>query len=415
MGVKPHEHVSAALELLRAGLARGRSDQAFECLLTKVADGINRLAGEHAGMAEELLCIYEQIGIVFEVTRRLPTVHAEADVIELFVDSLRRSFQERPVFAVGPGSVPKGKLEGVHDPPDDWLTTVIGRARDQVSVVVESPPPGAMPELVAEVLVGPVFAGESFVCAIVVTRGPAVGAFRSVDMLLFESLTLFCGDLIFNHRLVREMEEMSVAMVRSLVNAVDQKDAYTSGHSVRVGYFATLLGRDLALSDASLQMLEWSALLHDVGKIGIRDDVLKKRGKLTEEEFNHIKEHPVRSHRVVQAVPRLADALDGVLYHHERYDGSGYPSGLSGEGIPLQARIILVADVFDALTSDRAYRPAYDWRTALDVMAEEAGTTIDPELQKRFDRLIREKLENDPDGWEKMTGWAGLSKRVSMD
>jgi HD-GYP domain-containing protein (c-di-GMP phosphodiesterase class II) len=301
-----------------------------------------------------------------------------------------------------------------------WFETVVERARRERSVLVERPPAGALPGEIAEVMVGPVFAGDrsesaaggSFVGAVVLSRGSSVEAFRASDMLLLEALTTFCGDLIRNHRLVRELHDMLIAMVRSLVNAVDQKDAYTSGHSVRVAYFATLLGRAVGVGGRDLRMLEWSALLHDVGKIGIRDNVLKKKGKLSAEEFDHIKEHPVRSHKVVQEVPQLADALDGVLHHHERYNGTGYPSGLAGEGIPLQARIVQIADVFDALTSTRSYRPAFDWRRALDILAQEAGKAIDPHLQGIFDRLIRAELEGNAEGWEEMVGRAGRFTEV---
>jgi len=394
--------VHQRLETLRTRVATLDPDGTVERALSDVSKAVERLAVENTGMAEELLSAYEQLGIIFEVTRKLPGVHGESEVIDLFIDSLRHNFQEREVFAAHP----RRPVHGLHtEAPwscEDWFEHFTDRARDSASVLVECPPVGAVPVCVAEVMAGPVFAGDSFVYTIVLTHGANVETFRAGDMLLLESLTKFCGDLIRNHRLSHELGEMSIAMVRSLVNAVDQKDAYTSGHSLRVGYFATLLGRALNLGDEDLQMLQWSALLHDVGKIGIRDDVLKKKGELTDEEFDHIKEHPVRSHRVVQKVPQLVKALDGVLHHHERFDGTGYPTGLSGEDIPLQARIIQIADVFDALTSDRAYRPAYTWGKALDILNDEAGKTVDPRLREVFDRLIREALGDDPSGWEKM-------------
>ncbi|MCH7840157.1 MAG: HD-GYP domain-containing protein [Planctomycetes bacterium] len=260
---------------------------------------------------------------------------------------------------------------------------------------------------IAEVMAAPIFAGTALVCTIVLARSNGSPDFRASDMLLVESLSSFCGDLIRNQRLVREMRSMSVAMVRSLVSAVDQKDEYTCGHSLRVGYYATELGKRLKLRDVDLQMLQWSALLHDVGKIGIRDDVLKKEGKLTEEEFAHIKEHPVRSHRVIQEVPQLADALSGILHHHEHWNGKGYPSGLKGQDIPLQARIIQMADMFDALTSNRSYRQAFSWQKALEILAAEAGATVDPKLQMVFDQMIREQLEDDSEAWDRMVERAG--------
>ena len=388
------------LDALRNALRVDPPAPESEALLSNVSEGVSTILAEHGGMAEELLCVYEQLGIVFEVTGSLPGVQKESSIVELLLTSLRRTFHDSMVAA----AVQRGSTQWVLDDHsinvEPWLAGMIEESRAQSIVVVREPPDGAKPSRSTEAMVCPLRSGESFVCAIVLISSDEGREFRASDMLLVESLAQFCGDLIRNQHLLTELREASMAMIRSLVSAIDQKDPYTSGHSERVGYFALLLGRELGLSQEDLQMLQWSALLHDIGKIGIRDDVLKKKGKLDPEEWKHILEHPVRSHKVVKEVPQLAGALDGVLHHHEHYDGSGYPEKLVGEDIPLQARIIQVADIFDALTSTRSYRKAFDWRKALVILQEEAGTTVDPVLQKLFDRLVRRLLEGDAMSWE---------------
>lgn len=418
---------------LRARIGQNDLDGSSQALLSEFSDAIESLRVERDGMAEELLGVYEHLGVVFEVTSSLPTVRTEQEVLDLFTDALQRSFQHDDVFFLPPSAKQCGvratdsDRDGVASSnrpgggAEKWLHAMMDRLRDQRRAVVETLPEVAGLPYIREILFGPIFAGtsssdealESFVGAVSIARRREGRPFHASDVLLVESLTTFCGDLIRNHRLVRELGETSVAMVQALVNAVDQKDPYTSGHSLRVGYYSTLLGEALGLPDADLQMLRWSALLHDVGKIGIRDEVLKKQGRLTEEEFDHIKEHPVRSHQVVREVPQLSAALDGVLHHHEHFDGGGYPSGLAGEDIPLQARIIQIADVFDALTSTRSYRAANDWSKALDIMKRESGTTLDPTLRLAFDELIRSAVEREPGGWIGLTKQANQFTKIS--
>jgi HD-GYP domain-containing protein (c-di-GMP phosphodiesterase class II) len=386
---------------LRTRIGKNDHDGSGLALLTELSEAVECLREERDGMTDELLGVYEQLGVVFEVTSRLPTVHNEPDVINLFTDALHHSFQGDDVVFL------KSKSERPSSKAEQWLTDLIDGVRSQKRAVVEALPEIAGMPYCREILLGPIIAGtrgseeavDSFVGVVSIARQQQGPPFRASDMLLVDSLTSFCGDVIRNHRLIGELGETSVAMVQALVNAVDQKDPYTSGHSLRVGYYSTLLGAKIGQSEVDLQMLQWSALLHDVGKIGTRDDVLNKQGRLTAEEFDHIKEHPVGSYQVVRKVPQLAAALDGVLHHHEHYDGGGYPSGLAGEEIPLQARVIQLADVFDALTSTRSYRGANDWSEALKIMASESGTTLDPNLRLVFDELIRTTIENVPKGW----------------
>ncbi len=387
--------VHEALAMVRGALEQSGGRASWEQPLNQITETLARLESENEGMANELVNVYEQLGIVFEVTHKLAGVESESDVVDLLVESFYRSFGHYEVASVYLN-------DNTSSNQMSWLQQQVKRSCDRKTVLVEPVPRGAMPASVSEVMIGPIFAGDSLVCAIVVTRTPDVNAFRASDMNLLESLLTFCGDLIRNHHLVGELRDMSFSMVRSLVSAIDQKDEYTSGHSLRVAYYSTLLARDIGVEGSSLQQLQWSALLHDVGKIGIRDNVLNKPGKLTDEERAHINEHPERSYEVVKAIPQLAGALDGVLHHHERYDGTGYPHGLAGEDIPLQARIIQIADVFDALTSSRSYRSAFDWPKALKILEIDADSAVDARLQQAFDRLMRPRLENHSDGWAKM-------------
>jgi hypothetical protein len=166
-------------------------------------------------------------------------------------------------------------------------------------------------------------------------------------------------------------------VIVALIAAVEAKDPYTRGHTQRVAALSLLVGQELRLPPERLRVLYQAALLHDIGKIGVPDAILNKPGRLTEEEFAIIREHPVRGHAIIQGVHSLRDEISGVRYHHERLDGSGYPDGLAGDAIPLDARIIAVADVFDALTSSRSYRAAWSREQALVTIEAEAGVTLD--------------------------------------
>ena len=165
--------------------------------------------------------------------------------------------------------------------------------------------------------------------------------------------------------------------IRALAAALDARDPYTAGHSERVSAFSVLIGREMHLGDSDLDVLRLGALLHDIGKIGLADDVLRKASSLTAEEYEQIKRHPALGARILRQVPFLAPHLPIVELHHERPDGRGYPFGLRGEDIPLAARIVHVADAYDAMTSARAYRPARARSEAVIELERNAGTQFD--------------------------------------
>ncbi|MGC1935968.1 MAG: HD-GYP domain-containing protein, partial [Candidatus Acidiferrales bacterium] len=166
-------------------------------------------------------------------------------------------------------------------------------------------------------------------------------------------------------------------------------DPYTRGHSGRVAKYSLIIGKELGLDAEALDKLRISALLHDVGKIGVDDHVLKKPGKLTDEEFELMKQHPVKGANIMRPVAQLKDMLPGIELHHERMDGNGYPYGLTGDQIPLMARIIAVADTFDAITTNRPYQSAMDLDYAMDRINQLGGAKFDLDVVRAIQAAVK--------------------------
>ncbi len=174
------------------------------------------------------------------------------------------------------------------------------------------------------------------------------------------------------------------SLLATLSAALEARDPNLRGHSARVTLIAEGLARKLGWRDERLDALRLGGSLHDVGKIAVNSSLLRKPGPLSEEELAEIRTHPVAGARLIESVPDFHSALPYVLHHHERWDGTGYPHGLGGEEIPVEARLLGVADAFDAMTSDRSYRPALSVEQALAELERCAGTQFDPELTETF-------------------------------
>ncbi len=185
-----------------------------------------------------------------------------------------------------------------------------------------------------------------------------------------------------------ENRELFLGSIRMLAAAIDEKDPYTRGHSGRVAKYSIMIGDILGLSAENLDRLRISALLHDVGKIGVDDRVLKKPGKLTEEEFDLMKQHTVKGANIMRPVAQLRDVLPGIELHHERMDGGGYPYGLTGDQIPMMARIIAVADTLDAITTNRPYQSAMDLEYALERIRSLVTSKFDPQVVAALEKAV---------------------------
>jgi HD-GYP domain-containing protein (c-di-GMP phosphodiesterase class II) len=177
--------------------------------------------------------------------------------------------------------------------------------------------------------------------------------------------------------------------VRMLAAAIDAKDPYTRGHSERVARYSIGIGKNLDLPEKEMRNLRISALLHDVGKIGIDDRILRKPGALSDEEFEVMKQHPAKGAAIMSGVAQLIDIIPGMKYHHEKWSGGGYPDGLEGEQIPVQARIVAIADTFDAMTTNRPYQKAMELGYVVEKIKSFAGTRFDPRVVDAFVNAVK--------------------------
>jgi putative nucleotidyltransferase with HDIG domain len=184
------------------------------------------------------------------------------------------------------------------------------------------------------------------------------------------------------------LERFGGQVVSSFVTAVDGKHPYTARHSESVARYATAIAQELGLSRAAVDRIRWAALLHDVGKLSIPVELLDKPGALSDAERTRLERHPLESARIVAGIDRLADSVDGIRHHHERIDGAGYPDGLTGDDLSIDARVLAVADAFDAMTSDRAYRRGMDPTIALDRLLAGSGTQFDATVVAAFQRSL---------------------------
>ncbi len=369
---------------------------------------IEALSGEAARMSAHLTDLYEEISLWHRLTRHLriseneeelgrtalewlsAAVPAETLVLQLLrdTDSNGQQLCSSPVFlSRGSYFIEEGSF--------DRLIETLGLDREVQTVIVN--PPGSATRLrdfadLRQLIIVPLAVGENLIGWLAAMNHREGEEFGSPEASLLASVAALLGIHAGNMSLYRQQAEMLQGIVRALTSAIDAKDPYTCGHSDRVAQIAVALAGELGFDRKQLETLYLSGLLHDIGKIGIDDSVLRKPGKLSDAEYEHIKLHPEIGYRILRDLKQLGDVLPVVRHHHEAWNGHGYPFGLAGDEIPQMARIVAVADAFDAMSSDRPYRKGMSDQRLDEILRDGAGQQWDASVVDAFFR-IREKIQ----------------------
>jgi putative nucleotidyltransferase with HDIG domain len=361
---------------------------------------LDSLSGQLANTYEELSLIY-QISSGMRINRRAGDFFKQAclDVMDVVNVRgmgvvLRHTAEAQEPVLYGSMVLPPGK---VHRLADDVMKVLCGRKSPLlVNDLAHDRTFSWLAEYAKQLIAVPLQRQDQ-VLGCLFGLDKVNGDFDSVDSKLLNSIANESAIYLENVQLFADVHGLMMGLLHSLTSAVDAKDAYTCGHSERVALLSRHLAQQMRLAEHDVERIYMAGLLHDVGKIGVPEAVLQKTGKLTQEEFEQMKKHPEIGARILHDIKQIKDIIPGVMHHHERYDGKGYPSGLAGENIPLMGRIICLADCFDAMTSNRTYRKALPLEVALTEIRRCSGTQFDPTLAEVF-------LRAGPEAFRKLLG-----------
>ncbi len=353
--------------------------------------------------SEQLLDSFEQINLLFRLTRLMNSLEDPIDAIPMCCQQILPvlpfrwiavKFWDSPrnvadltgrLFIAGELPCPEQRFEEV-------LFEQLGRRRKSEWTRLLDPSSSRLAELVGSEVIVEQITHDGEVVGVLLAgnkRGsnPMQSDVISGELMFFEATANLMG--VFHENIARfdEQRQMFTGTLTALTAAIDAKDEYTRGHSERVAYLAAELAKKMGMAKKEIERIHTTGLVHDVGKIGVPEAVLCKAGKLTEEEFEYIKQHPTIGYHILKGIMLIDPVLPGVLHHHERWDGKGYPHGLSGLDIPLDGRILALADTFDAMSSTRSYRPAMPREKVLEEIRNCSGTQFDPTLAPLFVEL----------------------------
>ncbi|MDB5299743.1 MAG: hypothetical protein JWO87_1406 [Phycisphaerales bacterium] len=372
----------------------------------------DRMARTLDQFSDKLLQAYEEINLLFRLARFLNCVSEPAELLNVFCSQVQQVLPFRwlairfdpkgtqvqelndGLFTAGELPCPRGQFAQLSSEilqrfsgVDDW-TRLLSPGADDLATVAG-----------ADVLAEPVtHDGRVIAVLIAGNKDGDDPQISSAETQFLDAAAGFLGVFHANISRLAEQQAFFFGTVRALTSSIDAKDRYTRGHSERVAVLAAQAAAAIGLPRKTVEQYHIAGLVHDVGKIGIPEAVLTKTGRLTPEEFEHIKKHPVTGYGILKDIPALSEVLPGVLHHHERWDGGGYPHKLVGGDIPLIGRVLALADTFDAMSSNRSYRPAMPRDQVLAEIRRCAGTQFDPALVpafcsldfSEFDRVLKQ-------------------------
>ena len=372
--------------------------ETLEDICAGIADDY-KLRFELDKMAEELSERYEELHLVYAIDRQLRALKSGVDLFQSLLKNWAVQMNADVAAFVKPGENLCVSATNLSAPIHNLDLVLVEMRGDLFRFAHSSRQPIVINDLIDprrayiftdlpfKILCCPVFNEKVVVAILVLVNHKYKADFTNSDRKLGELLASQLSSLSRLYGMISETNQFNQQMASALIEAVEAKDPYTRGHSERVHHISMEIGRAMGLGTRDLDNLYWGSLLHDVGKIGIPDAVLCKPGRLSKDEYTFIMVHPERSYEILRHIERLKDAVPGARHHQEKFDGTGYPHELAGNDIPLNARIIAVADTYDSITSSRAYRAGRSHEVAMREIGRCAGSQLDPAIVTVFETL----------------------------